>query len=94
MNFKWSSMTSDPRTRLYLHGELNGVARRSYIGAVHKVSDDEWRAFALELDDNPALVDVEESDYPTSGAAMSALCEAFTIAWIGATEEERNDVWD
>lgn len=94
MNFQWSSMAGENLTRLYLNGELDGAARRSYIGAVHKVRDDEWHAFALELDRNPALVDVEESVYPTSDAAMSALCEAFTIAWIGATEEERENVWD
>lgn len=94
MNFQWSSMAGEYRTRLYLHEELDGAARRSYIGAVHEVSSGECHALALELVLNPALVDVEESVYPTRDAAMSALCEAFTIAWIGATEEERENVWD
>lgn len=90
MKFKWLPVDND-RFHLHLHGD-NG--RRSYIGFVHKEHEHRWHAFGLELDDTPALQDVEEAVYPTMREAVRALRRAFTAAWLGATAEEREEVWD
>jgi len=95
MKFKWSNAGDGAtKSKLRLHGECNGHQRVSYIGAVFQNSPDEWSAFSLELMEHPVLEAVDNAVYKTRLGAMRALTKAFTIAWMGATQEERDSVWD
>lgn len=92
MKFKWGA--PGPLTKLSLHGECDGYPRVSYIGAVHCTNNDEWHALAVELEEHPVLIAAEDAVYKTRLGAMRALRKAFVIAWMGATKEERDSVWD
>lgn len=90
MKFKWL-LTATGQFALHLHGD---TGKHSYIGFVLKEHAHRWHAFGLELDHTPALRDVEEGVYPTMREAVRALRRGFTVAWLGATAEEREGVWD
>lgn len=94
MKFKWAHGGDAPRARLRVFGEWKGEKRQSYIGAVHPPTPDQWTVIPLEFCDHPVMLEVDAAIYKTKLGAMRALRRAFLIAWIGATEKERGEVWD
>lgn len=105
MNYTWKFMSRDekrtPRIAaktLYLYDEHSD--RNSYIGFVKRVNrldrgePDVWRALIHEFKDNDYLADIEAMRFASRSAAMRELRKRFTVAWIGATPDERENVWD
>ena len=105
MNYTWRFMDRDdkrtPRIAaktLYLYDEHSD--RNSYIGLVKRIdrrasgAPDVWRVMIHELTANDYLSDIEDMRFATRSVAMRELRKRFTVAWIGATPDERENVWD
>jgi hypothetical protein len=80
---------------LYLYGEHHGLRKRSYIGLVdYSKGRDDWRVLIHESLEDPHLRAIENMRFKSRSSAMRELRKRFTIAWIGATADQRNDIWD
>ena len=81
-----------------LHISDEDDERGSYVGRTWAVNatdpDSKYRAVFLELEASPLLQDMEEQRFKSKRSAKIAMRKAFMLAWIGATEEEREDSWD
>ena len=53
-----------------------------------------WRAHTLELPDDPYWNSISDVHFKSRLSAMRELRKRFNVAWIAATPEERNKIWD
>lgn len=99
MKFKWEYQNrldaKDHRPWASLALNIIGSeGRRSFVGSVYRDHKHPgmWCVLIHELNDY--LFDLEYSNFTSRLSAMRELRKRFIVAWIGATHEERDDVWD
>ena len=67
--------------------------RFSYVALLRQY-DSIWRVHLVEFDDHPAAEALEAGRWDTRLKAMRAARTALTIMWIGATDEDKETLWD
>ncbi|MFM7008063.1 MAG: hypothetical protein ACKO0Z_01815 [Betaproteobacteria bacterium] len=84
------------------HNELwiysDDKSKYSYVALLrHDLNEDgskDWWPIFVELEGHPLLQALESKVFDSELAAKRAMSKAFKITWIGATEDDREDVWD
>ena len=104
MNLKWlwdpSSMSLDPKSstkELWMFGdpEPDGGKSYSYVGYVKRSTHTgAWRTHTHEFDDNPYWRELDGMGFKSRMAGMREMRKRFTVAWMSATPEERDKIWD
>ena len=83
---------------VYGHPEPDGGTPYSCVGFVKRVKpfgdDLVWRAHVHEFPDDPYLQAITRVHFKSRVSAMRELRKRFNVAWIAATPEERNKIWD
>ncbi len=96
MKFVWKPHeVFDDAFELHLHST---DGRFSYAAMIKQVypgtSSEYWRTATLELESNPVVEALDGAKFDTKRKAMAALRKAYTVAWVGLTPEEREELWD
>jgi hypothetical protein len=99
MKFKWEYQNRFDAKGAPLRASLTlnligSEDRRSYVGWVFlsAARPAVWKIGVHELNDY--LGDAEHDTFTSRLSAMRELRKRFIVAWIGATQEERDAVWD
>jgi len=67
----------------------------SYVGYVRRGAHTAvWRTHTHEFDDHPYWRELDGMAFKSRLAGMREMRKRFTVAWMSATPEERNNIWD
>jgi hypothetical protein len=99
MKFKWEyqdrfhAKAAPLQARLTLN-LIGSEGRKSWVGSVYRSIERPaaWKVTVHELWEY--LDDLEDARFTSRLSAVRELRKRFIVAWIGATQEERDDVWD
>ena len=107
MRLEWRDDGLSGRTRrrnrtkeLHVIGDpdSDGDVPYSYVGFVKRYAptgkDPEWLVYIHEFETNPYWAGLEDLRFKSRSSAMREMRKRFTVAWIAATPEEREHIWD
>lgn len=78
--------------------ESDGGMQYSYVGFVKRHTptgrDPEWLVYIHELETNSYWYELEDLTFKSRSSAMREMRKRFNVAWVTATPEERDEIWD